>query len=280
MSDALGGLSWLMVDVGPVIGQLYFLQGDLARADSAFHQFTELASSYPAWRALILFPYALHLWSQERLEEASQLYVQMHPLAGQTHEWPVGPVLRPMLRGLLEISDRNYHKAEQTLRQAHQLQQNIPVSTRFNARLLLAYLYYRWGQYEAALHELAPILAEHQQSRLPGLIVGHGAVIVKPLLELAIERGLHAKFASTLQEILQTNNIPRSLHVPDTGAVLTPREVEVLRLLVTGASNQAIAAELVISLPTVKTHISRILDKLAVPTRATAAARARELRLV
>jgi ATP/maltotriose-dependent transcriptional regulator MalT len=268
-----------MVDVDPLLAQLYFLQGDWVGVERAFPRLVSRVQDYPAWRAALLFAYALMLWSQGRLDEAGQIYVQMHP-SGQSHEWPIGPVLRPMLRGLLEIADRNYVRAEQTLAHAVGLQQAVPVSTWFNARLLLAYLYHTWGQEEAALHELAPVLVEYEQRGKPGVILGHGPTLVKPLLELALNHKLQAKFAGVLLEALQSAGAPRSIQVPDTGALLTPREVEVLRLLVTGASNKAIAETLVVSLPTVKTHISRILDKLGVETRSAAAARARELRLV
>jgi DNA-binding NarL/FixJ family response regulator len=52
---------------------------------------------------------------------------------------------------------------------------------------------------------------------------------------------------------------------------LSPREIEVLRLVVQGKENTEIAAELVISLPTVKHHISSILEKLVVENRIQAA---------
>lgn len=42
---------------------------------------------------------------------------------------------------------------------------------------------------------------------------------------------------------------------------LTPRELEILRLMARGKSNQEIAGELYISLPTVKTHVGRVLLK-------------------
>jgi ATP/maltotriose-dependent transcriptional regulator MalT len=58
---------------------------------------------------------------------------------------------------------------------------------------------------------------------------------------------------------------------------LTRREQEILRLLVAGASNQEIAAELVISLATVKKHVSNLLGKLGVKSRTQAIARARDL---
>jgi len=66
--------------------------------------------------------------------------------------------------------------------------------------------------------------------------------------------------------------------VPETGETLTPREVEVLELIVAGASNQAIAQQLVISEHPVKVLITKILAKLNVASRTQAAARARELR--
>jgi DNA-binding NarL/FixJ family response regulator len=61
---------------------------------------------------------------------------------------------------------------------------------------------------------------------------------------------------------------------------LTAREVEVLRLVATGRTNRAIASELVLSERTVDRHVSNILTKLGVPSRAAATAWAYEHRLV
>jgi LuxR family maltose regulon positive regulatory protein len=61
---------------------------------------------------------------------------------------------------------------------------------------------------------------------------------------------------------------------------LTRREQDVLRLLMAGASNQEIAATLVVSLPTVKKHVSNILSKLGVERRAQVVALAREWSLL
>ena len=54
-------------------------------------------------------------------------------------------------------------------------------------------------------------------------------------------------------------------------AGLTPREIEVLRLLASGRTNKEIAAELVISLPTVERHISNLYAKIGARGRAEAA---------
>ena len=61
---------------------------------------------------------------------------------------------------------------------------------------------------------------------------------------------------------------------------LTEREMDVLRLVVQGQSNQHIAEALVISLATVKAHISSILSKLGVSSRAEAIAYAIKHKLV
>jgi LuxR family maltose regulon positive regulatory protein len=67
--------------------------------------------------------------------------------------------------------------------------------------------------------------------------------------------------------------------VPHTGRV-SQREVEVLRLLAAGKPNQQIARELVVSLHTVKKHVTHVLSKLGAANRTEATARARELGLI
>jgi DNA-binding CsgD family transcriptional regulator len=73
---------------------------------------------------------------------------------------------------------------------------------------------------------------------------------------------------------------------PDVAALpgivdpLTGRELEVLRMLAAGKSNQSIAGELVVALDTVKKHVGHILGKLGAANRTEAVARARELTLI
>jgi DNA-binding NarL/FixJ family response regulator len=55
---------------------------------------------------------------------------------------------------------------------------------------------------------------------------------------------------------------------------LTPRELEVLGLLIDGCSNQEIARALVVAPRTIAAHLEHILVKLGAPTRTLAAVRA------
>ncbi len=68
--------------------------------------------------------------------------------------------------------------------------------------------------------------------------------------------------------------------LPGLPEPLTGRELDVLRLIAAGKSNQRIARELVVTLDTVKKHVSHVLDKLGAANRTEAVTRARELRVI
>ncbi len=61
---------------------------------------------------------------------------------------------------------------------------------------------------------------------------------------------------------------------------VTPRELEILGLLAEGLSNREIAERLFVSENTVKTHASRLFDKLEVRRRTQAVQRGQQLRLI
>ncbi|GAB2959484.1 response regulator [Nonomuraea fastidiosa] len=86
--------------------------------------------------------------------------------------------------------------------------------------------------------------------------VATGAALIDP----EVTRQLVGKFAARI----------RPADVQATEPALTPRELEVLRLIADGQSNSEIAATLVISQETVKTYVSRILTKLDLRDRVQA----------
>ncbi|MBO0808196.1 MAG: response regulator transcription factor, partial [Actinobacteria bacterium] len=68
--------------------------------------------------------------------------------------------------------------------------------------------------------------------------------------------------------------------VPGLVDQLTARELEILGLLAAGTPNPAIAEQLVVTLHTVKKHVSHILGKLGAANRTEAVTRARQLGLI
>ena len=72
-------------------------------------------------------------------------------------------------------------------------------------------------------------------------------------------------------KVIQEINKPAAKQQPRTIDPLTPREVEILRLVARGLTNMDIANQLVVSERTIRTHISNILGKLHLANRTQAA---------
>jgi LuxR family maltose regulon positive regulatory protein len=104
------------------------------------------------------------------------------------------------------------------------------------------------------------------------------------LLQEAAARGISPEYVEKLLRAFgvpgRGKNLVPGPHVPDLIEPLTRRELEVLRLIGAGFSNQQIADELVLALNTVKRHTSNIYGKLGVRSRAQAILRAQELGLL
>jgi LuxR family maltose regulon positive regulatory protein len=102
--------------------------------------------------------------------------------------------------------------------------------------------------------------------------------------EQTAARGVPTDDPAPLLQAFDTHAVPH----PGKGAAaapgliepLTARELQVLELLAAGRSNRRIAAELYVTLDTVKKHVGHILDKLGAANRTEAAARARQLGLI
>ncbi len=93
----------------------------------------------------------------------------------------------------------------------------------------------------------------------------------------------------TILEIIERTLAGESIYPADTPEIqlglsksteLTPREIQVLRLLTTGAGNEEIASKLNISPNTVKTHIQHLLDKTGFTSRTQLAIQSRITGLV
>jgi LuxR family maltose regulon positive regulatory protein len=88
-------------------------------------------------------------------------------------------------------------------------------------------------------------------------------------------------YLARLQRAFVTERVAQETVVlPAIVEPLTGRELEILRMMAAGRSNQSIAGELVVTLDTVKKHVGHVLRKLGAANRTEAVARARELSLI
>lgn len=100
------------------------------------------------------------------------------------------------------------------------------------------------------------------------------------LLRQAAARGVAPEYVGQLLAAIRTEESLPPSDVPGLIEPLSERELEVLRLIVAGLSNQEIAEELVLAVSTIKWHINNLYGKLGVGSRTQAIARARDLKLL
>ena len=106
---------------------------------------------------------------------------------------------------------------------------------------------------------------------------------MRNLLRQAAAGGIASSYTQRLLSAFDKPAQPSTRVHAGAAGLATPlsgREVEILRLVVAGMRNQAIADHLFISLGTVKRHIANAYGKLGVSHRAEAIARAHELNLL
>ncbi len=120
--------------------------------------------------------------------------------------------------------------------------------------------------------EKALSLAEQEGYVRVFLDAGEAMIV---LLQLAAKKGVHLDYVRKLLFAGKRTTLAQPLIEP-----LSERELEVLRLVTDGKSNQQIAKSLFIATGTVKKHLHNIFGKLEVQSRTQCIARARELSLI
>ena len=113
-----------------------------------------------------------------------------------------------------------------------------------------------------------------------------GRLVAAQRAEQAAARDVPLGFLARVLQAVGQNHAERDSRpraaaaLPGLVEQLTARELEILRLVAPGTPNQAIAEQLVVTLDTVKKHITHLLAKLGAANRTEAVARARQLGLI
>jgi LuxR family maltose regulon positive regulatory protein len=278
--ERLGGHPFLGIEADLSMAVAHAALGNYAAVDpllDSLLQGVELTNSPTVDVADIFFVIAHVRWLQGRLDELRKLYDQMSSADDPLVDTPTSRICRTWIWSLLAISDGRSAEAERVLRQPEVLEQKDRRSTMSGStRLMLARLYLQQNRQQEALAELDLVLDYYEKLGVPLVILMEGRSIV-PLLRLAVDSDIHEKYAAHLLDLLGVSGESEPFQLTFSGEKLTPREAEVLRLVIAGHSNQAIAEKLVISVWTVKSHLTQIYSKLDVASRTQAIARSREL---
>ena len=168
----------------------------------------------------------------------------------------------------------------------------VDAATEWAGRLLQIYAlqalaFNQLGKRTLALEALNQAVAVGESAGYVRLLVDQGAALLLLLAQLPATP-YRAKLMAALAA---TPVVPSAIHAANPATTspvtanqslvdpLSERELAVLRLVVGGASNQVIADQLVITVGTVKNHMTNILGKLGVHNRWAAIRRAAELGL-
>lgn len=186
------------------------------------------------------------------------------------------------IRVKLCLNRMNQAELQQTIDQLEKLAASAAADGR-NAHLLEIHIlsalcWQAQGDENRALISLGKALDLAEPEGFTRLLIDEGEPAAR-LLRRAAARGMHLDFVRRLLENASLAAEPAE-NPMSNGDELTERELEVLRLLAIGLSNAEIAAELVISISTVKTHISRVYGKLEARNRAEAIHKARKSNLI
>jgi LuxR family maltose regulon positive regulatory protein len=275
LRQRLGGYPFVGTDAAVLLAVLYTARVDLKAAGRAVDTLLQRIEGAPSGKSI----FYLHAAGR------TLALLGRHPDAQVVHQRlvalrdgvPLTEYLCDHLAGLLALLEGRPTDAAVALGRAAGLEVQLPIAwVGGSARLLQARLLLEQGRAAAALAALSPVLREWEQAGTPGCALLDGPAGL-PVLRLASQRG-HAVAAAVLS--LFAEPAPETAPANGRDALpepLTPRECDVLKLIIAGRTNRQIGEELYITEETVKSHVVHTLRKLDVTSRTQAAIRGQEL---
>jgi LuxR family maltose regulon positive regulatory protein len=254
---------------------------EMLRASHAAEQLLvyDLQPRYSIWVKSVLARLEI---SQGNLERAFQLVQQAGiNMNSSVGKYEIPYLLEPMYLILvrLALAQGKYDQAlDLSSLLLHQAEAGNRTGRMIEILVLQSLTYYGNNDLEQALAMLGRAITLAQPQGYVRVFLDEDG----PLVKLLYQAKIHQVGGSYLSELLsglstedrQTRMNPQPLVEP-----LTKRELELLRLIEHGCTNQEIADQLVISIPTVKRHISNIYSKLGVKNRTQAVSLGKELKL-
>jgi DNA-binding CsgD family transcriptional regulator len=202
----------------------------------------------PLKRAKLLPAYVEIMLAVGDVEEARSACRELEDISGH-YESGMLVAMVAQTRGEVELAEGNARAALPALRRAWQVWQEFEIP-------------YEVARVRMLLGLACRALGDDDTARM----------------ELEAARGTFARLEAAQDLTRVESHILRAPSVDAHG--LTPRELEVLRLVAAGDTNKAIAAELILSERTVDRHMSNIFTKLDVSSRTAATAYAYEHQLL
>jgi DNA-binding NarL/FixJ family response regulator len=142
-------------------------------------------------------------------------------------------------------------------------------------------------QEQPQIHVILITMHENPEYLLEALRAGASGYVLKgatkQMIVRTVRQAMHGKAAlhpDLADQLLRQMAVGMEGPGARSAPRLTPRELEILRLLTQGHTNGEIGRELQVSVSTVKAHVEHIFAKLEVSDRTQAAVRALELRLL
>jgi LuxR family maltose regulon positive regulatory protein len=273
----------------PMLGWCYLRQiralyaaRDIAQAREIIRQAQDLKPQpgLPPWIMNIVESYKARIWLLEGDLDAASQWVRergLHPNDPLT--WTREPEHLVLARIL--IAQDGLDEANGLLARLLESQEEGSRILRMIEVLVLRSLAFQaLGNTAQATESLERALALAEPEDCMRALVDAGEPLV-PLLRHIASRGTATDYIARLLSLLETvQPTETALLTQQLVDPLSERELEVLRLITAGLSNQEIAQELIIAVGTVKAHTSAIYRKLDVRGRAQAIVRSRELGII
>ena len=215
-----------------------------------------------------------------RTDEARHLYQRLLEKKGHFYFGNYTETQTLLLGGQIALAENEIEEAEKLLKLAVDKHLNVRCTVWFpHPRLSLSRLYWKMGNPSLAFAELQKVFDDIDRYQTPGMLIQEGIDLV-PVLQMALDRSFRPEILSKVLGLYAITSAPHAVDIPGKPESLTPREMQVLSLLESGASNRLVAQTLVITERTAKAHVSSILSKLGVKSRMEAVSRSREMHIL